>query len=133
MWLSEQTKAKMPMEDAEVGVTTVTGDKLAVVTRGEQRDLVIFGPGGYVWRPASGEQVVVLQGGPGGTERWVAGCRQGAAPVNLKAGEVYLFSGNGASIYLKNDGTVELKGKTVSVKGQLIVNGELYRPCYCGG
>lgn len=55
MWLSEQTKTKMPMEDAEVGVTTVTGEKLAVVTRGEQRDLVIFGPGGYVWRPASGE------------------------------------------------------------------------------
>lgn len=133
MWLSEQTKAKMPMEDAEVGVTTVTGDQLAVVTRGEQRDLVIFGPGGYVWRPESGEQVVVLQGGPGGTERWVAGCRQGKAPDGMEPGEVYLHSGNDASIRLKNDGTIVLKGARIAVEGQLTINGEPCRPCYCGG
>lgn len=75
---------------------------------------------------------MVLQGGPGGTERWVAGCRQGEAPAGLEPGEVYLYGGNGASVYLKNNGTVELKGR-ISIEGQLIVNGEPYRPCYCGG
>lgn len=132
MWLSEQTKTRMPMGDAEVGVTTITGDKLAVVTRGEQRDLTVFGPGGYVWRPASGERVVVLQGGPGGTERWVAGCQQGAAPVSMQPGEIYLYSSDGTSIYLRKNGSIELQGR-VSITGELIVNGMPYRPCICGG
>lgn len=124
MWLSEQTKTRPPAGDAELGTTTITGDTMAVVTRGEQRDLMICGPGGYVWRPAGGEQVVVLQGGPGGTERWIAGCRQGNAPDGMQPGEIYLHSA-GASIYLKNNGTI-------SITGNLVINGQAYRPCSCG-
>lgn len=37
---------------------------MGVVTRGEVRQLPIYGPGGYVWLPESGASVLVIKGGP---------------------------------------------------------------------
>ena len=54
MWLSRQMKAPAPTADADLGMTTITGDSVGVVTRGEVRALPVYGPGGYVWMPESG-------------------------------------------------------------------------------
>ena len=35
MWLSRQMKAPAPTADADLGMTTITGDSVGVVTRGE--------------------------------------------------------------------------------------------------
>ena len=51
MWLSRQMKAPAPTADADLGMTTITGDSVGVVTRGEVRALPVYGPGGYVWMP----------------------------------------------------------------------------------
>ncbi|MBR3641321.1 MAG: hypothetical protein IKN53_04755, partial [Oscillibacter sp.] len=86
MWLSEQMKRAAPTTDVSLGVTTIEGEGAGVLARGEARDLPIYGPGGYVWLPAGGEDVLVIRGGPGGTERCVGGSRQSAAPEGMQPG-----------------------------------------------
>ena len=76
MWLSRQIKPAPPTADADLGMTTIAGDSVGVVTRGEVRALPVYGPGGYVWMPESGSAVLVIKGGPGGEEQCVAGARQ---------------------------------------------------------
>ena len=36
---------------ADMGMTTIGGGSASVMTRGEQRDLEVFAPGGIVWQP----------------------------------------------------------------------------------
>jgi phage gp45-like len=132
MWLSKQVKPVSPTADADLGVTTIAGNGTGVITRGEVRSLPVYGPGGYIWLPGNGEEVLVIKGGPGGEEQCVAGTRQSATPKEMLPGEVYLYGPGGNAVYLKKDGTVELQG-TISIKGELVVNGEAYKPCRCEG
>ena len=131
MWLSKQTRPSVPTADADLGTTTIAGDGAGVVTRGEVRALPVYGPGGYVWLPKSGEKVLVIKGGPGGEEQCVAGARQ-QVPAGMAPGEVRLSGPGGTVIYLKENGTIELQGNIV-IRGGLVVNGEPYKPCTCGG
>lgn len=131
MWLSRQMKRVPPTADADLGMTTIAGDSVGVVTRGEVRALPIYGPGGYIWMPRNGEAVLVVKGGPGGEEQCVAGMRQNPAPEGMKPGEIYLYGPEGTSIYLKNNGAVELQG-SIRIEGSLSINGEPYKPCTCG-
>ena len=97
MWLSQKLRAARTADEtaADLGVTTIGGDR-----------------------------VVVLKGGPGGEEVFVLGTHREQGTAALEDGEVYLFS-EGASICLRNNGTIELTG-------QLLINGEAYTPCNCG-
>jgi phage gp45-like len=113
-----------PTADADLGVTTIAGKSVGVVTRGEVRSLPVYGPGGYVWMPRNGAEVLIIKGGPGGEEQSVAGMLQESIPAGMQPGEVYLHSAGGSSIYLRQNGTVE-------ITGELVVNGESYRPCTC--
>ena len=130
MWLSRQIKPAVPTADADLGMTTITGDSVGVVTRGEVRALPVYGPGGYVWMPESGAAVLVIKGGPGGEEQCVAGTRQGQIRDGMGPGEVYLFTPGGNSVYLQSDGSIRLEGD-IRIQGSLTVNGEPYKPCEC--
>ena len=68
MWLSKQIRPALSTADADLGVTTIAGDSVGVMTRGEVRTLPVYGPGGYVWMPENGAAVLVVKGGPGGEE-----------------------------------------------------------------
>ena len=125
MWLSKQMRPAPPTADADLGVTTIAGDSVGVVTRGEVRQLPVYGPGGYVWMPENGAQVLVIKGGPGGEEQCVAGMRQAEPPRNMQPGEVFLCGPRNNSIYLRNNGMVE-------IEGNLIINGIAYVPCQYG-
>ena len=131
MWLAQSMKRQAPTADADQGVSTIVGDQMGVVTRGEVRQLPIYGPGGYVWLPESGASVLVIKGGPGGEEQCVCGGKQAAVPQGMQPGEVYLYGPNGSSVYLRQDGTIQLMGR-VAVTGTLVVNGQVYKPCSCG-
>ena len=124
MWLSKQMRPEIPTADADLGMTTIAGGSAGVVTRGEVRALPVYGPGGYVWLPESGETVLVIKGGPGGEEQCVAGARQRQIPEGMQPGEVYLCGPGGGSVYLRQGGIVD-------IRGLLLINGEVYRPCYC--
>ena len=122
MWLAEQGKQPRTTADADLGVTTISGDSAGVVTRGEVRQLPVFGPGGYVWMPESGGTVLVIKGGPGGEEQCVAGMKQADIPAGMQAGDVYLHGGK-ASVWLHSGGRIDLKGTVISVEGELRING----------
>lgn len=130
MWISKKMRPAPPTADADLGVTTIAGGQAGVLTRGEVRSLPVYGPGGYLWMPQNGAEVLVIKGGPGGQEQCVAGMRQGAPEASMQPGEVLIRSG-GANIYLKADGSLLLRGR-VCVEGELLINGEPYRPCTCG-
>ena len=95
MWLSKQMRSALPTADADLGVTTIAGDSVGVVTRGEVRSLPVYGPGGYVWLPENGNAVLVIKGGPGGEEQCVAGMLQKEPPKGMQPGEIYLYGPGG--------------------------------------
>lgn len=123
MWVS-QNMARRPAggESAGMGVTTIGGGSASVLTQGEQRDLEVFAPGGVVWQPRAGDTVLVIKDGAEAGEQCIAAASTGGhAPKDMAPGELFLYAGGGASIYLRNDGTVEISGR-------LTVNGQPYRP-----
>lgn len=121
MWLAKQSKRPQVTADTDLGLTSIAGERAGVVTRGEVRELPVFGPGGYVWLPDDGNTVLVIKGGPGGEEQCAAGMKQASAPEGMRPGEVYLHAGK-SSVWLHSDGTIELRGD-VRVKGSLQING----------
>ena len=123
MWLSSKMRPAPATADADLGVTTIAGDSVGVMTRGEVRTVPIYGPGGYVWMPENGAAVLVVKGGPGGEEQCVCGMKQSAPPKKMQPGEVM--------VYLMRDGTLELRGD-VRVEGSLWINGVGCSPCQCG-
>lgn len=96
------------------------GDPAGVYLAGERRELPVFGPGGYVWRPEEGEQVLVLKTGQAGEAPCVAGQACGQ-DWNLAAGEVLIYSGS-ASIRIGGGG-IRLTGD-VLVNGKPVLTGE---------
>lgn len=153
MWLSKTLALRQAAEQegtaADMGVTTIGGGSASVMTRGEQRDLDVFAPGGLVWQPRAGDTVLVIKGGSGCQERCVAAAdTSDAAPEGMAPGELFLYSDGGASVYLRQDGSIAVTGPLslagdlsvqghvtltgrVDINGSLFVNGQLYRPCLC--
>ena len=131
MRLSQQLKTQNLSTDADLGKISIAGGSVGVVTRGEVRALPVYGPGGYVWQPASGETVLVIKGGTGGEETCLAGAEQKNMPEGMEPGEVYLYAPGGASVYLRKSGVLELRGNihllgNVEVTGSLSINGLSY-------
>lgn len=123
MWLARQLKPSPAAPGADLGVTSIQGSRAGVLTRGEVRDLPVYGPGGYAWLPENGAEVLVIQGGPGGEEQCVAGTRLTAEA--LEPGEVRLSGPVGSFVHLRRDGGIELRGTSVTVTGGLTVAGGL--------
>lgn len=121
MWMAEQHRRREPEDGSRIGSVTLGGDPAGVCLDGERRNLPVFGPGGYVWRPAPGDQVLVIKTGTDGEAPCVAGRRNEGAE-SLGEGEVLIRSG-GASIRLGRDGTVSITGR-VLVNGKEIMTGE---------
>ena len=166
MWLSKKLAVNQRLEQegaaADMGVTTIGGGSASVMTRGEQRDLEVFAPGGLIWQPRAGDTVLVVKGGVGCQERCVVAAETSAAtPVDMKPGELFLYACNGASVFLRGDGTITVEGDVslkgdadvegnvsivgnlevrgnvklqgaVEISGSLTINGEPYRPCRGG-
>ena len=165
MWLSKtialRQRAERESTAADMGVTTIGGGSASVMTRGEQRDLEVFAPGGLIWQPRAGDTVLVVKGGVGCQEQCVVAAETaGSAPKDMAPGELFLYSTGGASIYLRKDGSIAVKGRvsvegelsvqgpvsiegnlsvegdttltgTVNIHGDFFINGEPYRPCRC--
>lgn len=119
MWLSRKTVVRRD-SGADVGEVSIGGGSAAVLRDGEHRGLAVFAPGGYVWRPRTGSDVLVIKCGDSGM--CVAGERLPQAPDDLLEGEVYIKSDGGASLRLKNDGSIELTGQ-IMIDGGLYLNG----------
>jgi hypothetical protein len=117
MWLSKRNGAATGAA-ADVGLVSVGAEAPAVVTDAEARSLRVFAPGGYCWRPAAGQAVLVLQAG---SESVVAGASM-ASGAGLREGEVLIYAPGGASIRLGCDGSLALTGN-VTVNGAALTGG----------
>lgn len=117
MWTSERSR-RLPVEEAaaELGTVTLGGDPAGVSLGGERRWLTVYGPGGYSWRPAAGEKVLVLKAGAEGESPCILGTAQDGG--ELKSGEVQLTGG---------DCAVRLGQKRLELKGELYINGRTLR------
>lgn len=114
MWLSKRPGQERREDYTGPGVVSVAGDGLGVINDMERRNARVFAPGGYCWRPAAEDRVLVIKG----DEPSIAGLEQ-AAPEDLAPGEVLLYSRE-ASICLKNDGRILLTGR-------VYLNGKAYQ------
>lgn len=114
MWTSKPAP-RLPSEEpwADTGTVTLGGDPAAVSLGGERRQVPVYAPGGYQWRPAAGDQVLVLKAGAQRESPCVAGvcCQSG----ELSPGEVRISSGSGQ---------LRLRDGRIDIQGQLWVNGE---------
>ena len=129
MWLSQKLSidrtARQEGAATDMGITTIGGANASVETRGEQRDLEIFAPGGLVWQPHAGDTVLVVKGGSGAKEACVVAAETASqAPGEMSPGELYLYADGGTYIYLRSDGTISIHGN-VSIDGKLEVNGNV--------
>lgn len=107
MWVSERT-CGVPVGEpgAEIGIVTIGGSPAGVNLGGERRWLSLCTPGGYHWRPAPGDRVLVLKAGGEQESPFILGVEQadGRTP-----GEVGL---TGPACALRLDGTgIRLEGQ----------------------
>ena len=123
MWISEQGRRR-PQADgtALVGQVTLPGDPAAVYLDGERRELPVYGPGGYIWRPAKDQQVLVLKTGAAGEAPCVAGALCGDER-EVSPGEVVIYSGS--STIRLGGGTITISGGIVNLTGRVLVNGKI--------
>ena len=130
MWTSERNR-NLPMREApaEVGTVTLGGDPAGVSLGGERRWLNVYGPGGYSWRPTSGDKVIVLKAGAEAESPCILGTTQNAD--DLKPGEVRLrgvdcdlFLGQGQVEMTGGKGGLRLDRNGLDVTGGLSVDGE---------
>ena len=131
MWLSEKKGAReQDVDSTAVGIVTVGGAQPSVLVEGEIRnaDLLCCGA---VRLPKAGDEVVLLRSGDG--ESVAIGKVGVTPPAGVENGEVYITTGSGGVIRLKNSGEIELTGTvalkgTVNIEGRLIINGVPYSP-----
>ncbi|MGM9619328.1 MAG: hypothetical protein ACI3W8_05805 [Oscillospiraceae bacterium] len=136
---------------ADMGRTSISGELAAVVTRGELRELETWTPGGYLWRPRQGDEVLVIKGGTAGEERCVLARAPEEPPEAMQPGEVCICTER-ASVFLRNDGSVtvksgesrlklsatgvEVESESILLRGSVQVTGSLRingAPCCEGG
>lgn len=114
MFLSEGWKKGQDTGgDGSLGCVSVGGGSTTVTTAGDQTPAAVFAPGGVYWIPRRGDSVLVVKAG--GTENCIAGVEM-VPPGDMAPGEVRLEAG-GASLWLKNDGSI-------SISGRVLVNGK---------
>lgn len=116
MWTSRQTKmvGTTLRGNAQLGVVTAGGQENGVHLGTERRWLPVMAPGGYRWRPQTGEQVLVMKTGVDDESACVLARQEGQGD-DLLPGEVELYARN-CGMKLTNGGNVELRG-TVLVNG----------------
>ncbi|MDO4749074.1 MAG: hypothetical protein Q4A12_07875 [Eubacteriales bacterium] len=108
MWLLDYvTRNSFSKSDPSCGdVTAANMGNVAVNASLEHRDVPIVAPYGIVYNPPVGEKSLVV---PLSKSEACVGVI--APDKGLKEGELMLYSKGGASIILKNDGTVLINGK----------------------
>lgn len=110
MWLLDyMTKNSLSKGDTSCGDVTASKEGyIAVNSSLEHRDVPIVAPYGIAYNPPLKEKSVVIP-----LESHCACVGVIASNKNLEPGELMLYSKGGASIILKNDGTVLINGKAV--------------------
>ncbi len=114
MWLTNYLSVNSrKKQNAACGdITQANANTVAVQASVEHRGLPVVAPYGIVYMPPVGENSVVLP-----TEEGEICLGVIAKEKNLNPGELMLFSKGGASVILKNDGSVIINGQVFGGEG----------------
>lgn len=109
---------------ADLGLVTLGGDPAGVYLGGERRWVAVCSPGGYQWRPQTGDKVLVVKAGDQREFPCLAGVRQPEIQEKdpLEAGAVRITGGSGR-MDLDTRGVV-LNGKEIALNGKVTVQEE---------
>lgn len=110
MWLTSFLNKEKGFKTATKGsITGARKQKVQVDASTQHRDVAVVAPYGIAYVPPVGEGAVVVpfEGG----EACVGVLS--TVSLELKRGELMLYSAGGASILLKNDGSVLINGEKV--------------------
>lgn len=114
MWLSQQINQEQAAPAVRLGeVTACEAEGVTVQAGREHRELLLLLPGGMDAPPALGQQAAVLPLETG------AVCVGVVRSPGVAPGEVRLYSAGGASLWLKNDGTVVINGRVIDQNGEV--------------
>ena len=106
MWLSRKLNKSGSVPSAEKGEVTLSSpENWEVFATQKVRNIICYSPYGFCSLSPAGEEVLLL---PASGTTAALGTKSN--PNGLEAGEVKVFSKGGASIELKNDGTIVLNG-----------------------
>lgn len=115
MWLNEERRRRAAGEAAaEWGPVTIS-EPTAVYLAGERRQVPVCCPGGYTWRPAVGDEVLVLKAGSENEQPCILGLVQQVGQT-LEPGQVRLGSAQCGILCgdeLELTGTVKVNGETL--------------------
>ena len=118
MWTSERSRRPQVKEAAaETGEVTLGGGQAGVILGGERRWTALCCPGGYTWRRAAGDRVLVLKAGGEQESPFILGVETDGS--DLAPGEVRL-SGGSSTLRLGSGG-LELNGN-IRVNGMTLEN-----------
>ena len=113
MWTSERSRRPLVQEAAaETGEVTLGGEQAGVILGGERRWTALCCPGGYAWRPAAGDRVLVLKAGGEQESLFILGMEPGGE--ELSPGEVRLSGGSSS---------IRLGSSAVDLNGNIRING----------
>lgn len=122
MWLSENMKKKEAFGFAEEAVVTVAETETAVLSDGEKRGVKTVYPGGFVWRPKRGDELLVMKDADGGSI--AIGTVKDNISQTIEPGEAMVFTSAGY-IHLKNSGEILLSGD-LTVTGKINAVGGVF-------
>lgn len=111
MWLTSFLNREKAVKSATKGsITASEAKKVQVDADTQHRDVAVVAPYGIAYVPPVGEGAVLVpfEGG----EACVGVLS--SVPMKLSRGELMLYSAGGASIVLKNDGSVLINGEKVT-------------------
>lgn len=112
MWISKMISRQNSRETAESGIVTMTdGGKIEASASVNEREISAFLPYGFSSVPPSEEEVMLVPCSNGSA---VIGVKQNS--FSLETGEVCISSSGGASIVLKNDGSVVVNNHLIITK-----------------
>ncbi len=125
MWLSKRFNSSGALS-AETAVITSASEKgIEAVSSLCEKNIESFAPYGYSYAAPSGQEVLLINGGDGSVS---AGIKM-HGNESLCSGEVCISSLGGASIFLRNDGSVVINesititdcGSVINRDGEVIV------------
>ena len=109
MWISRKLAYESGSERAERGYVSMSSHgKIEAGSSVNSRNIESFSPYGYCANIPAGEEIILV---PSNDGQVALGVRSAAQPI--EAGEIKIVSAGGASIHLKNDGSVVINGSFV--------------------
>ncbi|MBR5773838.1 MAG: hypothetical protein IKY44_03200 [Clostridia bacterium] len=124
MWISKklaESNNQALESNTEIGNLSITTDELiAAISSCEKRGISFYTPPGIEFYPSEGQRVLLISCG---NQTVCAGVEMQKSST-LRSGEIRLFSQGGASIVLKNNGSIVLNGKvTITKDGDILTDG----------